>query len=243
MRIADLISLAKISNLAVLDLSDGQVSIDRKSSSFNERVMRTWSELAASGSFRHLRVLILGWQEHLDQWLFRYLPFFTNLQAVIVTDSAKIHQKNRKDWEAVAAEYGWEGRRSKRSAKSLRPHFSEPESPLCAVSGLYYTTLDSSAVRPLLECWIGTPRKWTHILDDFPGTRTVFFDRVREIVPPNMNPSLSYVTSKRNRERSAASSAPSSPQPKRTHKPELRTMKAAAGGDLNDLLAQYHTKK
>ncbi|KAI9876857.1 MAG: hypothetical protein M1823_007200, partial [Watsoniomyces obsoletus] len=45
-RAADLISLSGISNLVILDLSDGQAAIDTKVSSLDERVFRTWAELA-----------------------------------------------------------------------------------------------------------------------------------------------------------------------------------------------------
>ena len=32
--------------------------------------------------------------------------------------------------------------------------------------------------RPIIECWMADPHPWTHIIDDFPGTRTIWFDRV-----------------------------------------------------------------
>ena len=35
-----------------------------------------------------------------------------------------------------------------------------------------------AARKPILECWMGEPRPWLHILDDFPGSRTIWFDRV-----------------------------------------------------------------
>ncbi|RMZ84158.1 hypothetical protein DV738_g787, partial [Chaetothyriales sp. CBS 135597] len=180
-RVADLMLLVNVPNLAVLDLSDGQVSVDPlTSSSFDERVMKGWSELASSpssSSFKQLRVLLLGWQVHVDQWLFKYLSLFPNLQQVIVSDCPKLHQKNRKEWQDTATVCGWEARHSKRSAKSLRPHLDERNFATGAVSGLYYTTLHGSPSRPMLECWIGRPKMWSHILDDFPGTRTIYLDR------------------------------------------------------------------
>ncbi|RMZ88014.1 hypothetical protein DV736_g4756, partial [Chaetothyriales sp. CBS 134916] len=234
-RIADLMLLGKVPNLAVLDLSDGQVSFNPQSSSFDERVLRAWSELASLGSFKQLRVLLLGWQVHVDQWLFDYLPFFPNLQQVMVTDCPKLHQKNRKEWEDTAADHGWEARHSKRSAKSLRPYIMEPNFALGAVSGLYYTTLHGAPSRPMLECWIGTPRKWMHILDDFPGTRTIYFDRVQD---PLRTQSARPASGKRIRHQQTISSTPTSPEPKRMQKPKIRT--AAPGRqELDGLLSHY----
>lgn len=189
--VADLVLMANVPNLAVLDLSDGQVAIDMKTSSFNERVLRTWAEIAARRKgFFHLRVLLLGWQD-LDIWLFKYLPYFPNLSQVIITDSQNLNQRNRKDWEVPATAVGYEARHAKRSAKSLRPVLDDPDFHKYSVSGFL---LDQSGQndgsggsshkrRPILECWLGTPRKWTHILEDFPGTRTIYFDRVKSVEP------------------------------------------------------------
>ena len=197
-RVADLVSLHQLSNLGVLDLSDGQITIDTKVSSFDERVMRTWAELAeAKKSFQYLQVLLLGWQEHVSMWLLKYLNSFPSLRQVVLTDCPNIHQKNRRNWEAGFLECGWEARRAKKSAKSLRPVFNEPGFHVGAVSGLLYLETNtpsseyekddsSRAGKPVLECWLGTPKTWTHILDDFPGTRTIFFDRVQmssEVAP------------------------------------------------------------
>ena len=195
-RVPDLVSLGNIPNLAVLDLSDGQVAIDTKVSSFDERVMRTWAELAqSSGKLKQLRVILLGWQEHLSVWLFKYLNRFPLLRQVVITDCPKIHQKNRKEWEPFATEKGWAARHSKRSAKSLRPILNEPGFHVGAVSGVLSSRQESPArvndtsstrsevPRPVLEFWLGTPRTWTHILDDFPSTRTIIFDRVEQQLP------------------------------------------------------------
>ena len=190
--VADLVSMANISNLAVLDLSDGQVAIDMKTSSFNERVLRTWAEIAGRREgFFHLRALLLGWQD-LDIWLFKYLPYFPNLSHMIITDSQNLNQRNRKDWESPASSAGYEARHAKKSAKSLRPILDDPDFHKYSVSGLLVKQSDRSdgneggyshKQRPILECWLGTPRKWTHILEDFPGTRTIYFDRVKSVQP------------------------------------------------------------
>ena len=181
-RIADLISVATIPNLTVLDLSDGQNSISMIVSPFNERIFRTWADLARAGqAFQHLEALFFGWQ-NLDAWLFQYLPNFPALKKVVVTDSPRLHQKNRKDWEPLAVEYGWEARHAKRSAKSLRSVLDGSGFYKCSVSGImsqFDTNASTAAARPVVECWLGSPLRWHHILDDFPGTRTIYFDRTR----------------------------------------------------------------
>ncbi|EXJ85727.1 hypothetical protein A1O1_06095 [Capronia coronata CBS 617.96] len=192
MTTVDLVSIHTVTNLAVLDLSDGQVTIDNNVSKFDERVMRSWAELAASGqAFQHLRVLLCGWQEFVSDWIFRYTDSFPSLCHLIVTDCPRMHQRNRGDWEPVSQAAGWEARHSKRSAKSLRPVIGNDDFYYGSVSGCYYDSMalfrDLAHPRrpnvverlPLLEVWLGSPRQWSHIVDDFPSTRTVFFDNVR----------------------------------------------------------------
>jgi hypothetical protein len=191
-RSADLASVANVTNLAILDLSDGQVTIDMKTSAFDERLMRSWAEVAASRrGFANLRVLLLGWQ-NLDTWLFKYLPFFPALSCVVITDSQKLTQRNRKDWESLAQAAGLEARHAKRSAKSLRPILDDLDFYRYSVSGFLFDESQPEGDpqpspkhrhRPVLECWLGTPRKWTHILEDFPSTRTIFFDRSSLVNP------------------------------------------------------------
>ncbi|KEF62607.1 uncharacterized protein A1O9_00580 [Exophiala aquamarina CBS 119918] len=190
---SELVSLHKITNLAVLDLSDGQVTIDNNQSTFDERVMRTWGELAMSReAFQYLRVFMFGWQENLSAWIFKYVDQFPSLCQIIVTDCPRMHQKNRSDWEDISKAVGWEGRHAKKSAKSLRPIIADPEFYFGTVSGCYYESMElfenlaaseaTPAVTdpmPLLEISIGSPRQWSHVVEDFPSTRTIVFDNVK----------------------------------------------------------------
>lgn len=253
----DILDISKISNLAVLDLSDGQTRVTSTVSSFNERVMRALGELARTdGAFRHLRVLLLGWQEHVDSWIFKYLHHFPSLCCVVMTDCAKIHQKNRADWEDIAEEHGWEARHAKRSAKSLKPVLDDKSFYLGAVSGMYYHVEDNFASlkhpnrpaevkrRPVLECWLGTPRLWTHIVDDFPGPRTVWFDRKRVVMNHSINwlegssKLIEHEQIKRARDVSQTSQESRSPPPKRSQgKGQLRNKPAAP--TATDLLRQF----
>lgn len=188
----DLVSIHKVTNLAVLDLSDGQVTIDNMHSTFDHRVMRAWGELATSRqAFQHLRVFMFGWQENLSEWIFQYVDQFPSLCQIIVTDCPQMHQKNRGEWEHIALRAGWEGRHAKKSAKSLRPVLGDPTFYSGSVSGCYYENMErfeSLAPKrrpnvkhplPLLEVWIGSPRQWSHIMEDFPSTRTIIFDNVK----------------------------------------------------------------
>jgi len=236
-RTADLVAVANIKNLAILDLSDGQNAIDIKTSSFNERVMRSWAEITqARQGFCYLRVLMLGWQD-VDMWLFKYLPCFPSLSKVIITDSQHLTQRNRREWEADALSAGYEARHAKRSVKSLRSVLDEPHYYRCAVSGLLYedqgqastsaSTSQPSAKPqlPVLECWLGNPRKWTHILEDFPGTRTIYFDRIAERQTSSagldtvIHPRITDVTKRNRQVESGASSPPYKRVPKAAPKP------------------------
>lgn len=245
----DLVAISKIRNLAVLDLSDGQVTIYNKVSLFEERIMRTWAELAISeNAFRHLRVLLLGWQENVSTWLFKYLEQFPSLTYIILTDCPKMHQRNRVEWEPIAKQYGWEARSAKKSVKTLRPHLDDGILARGAVSGLHY---DCEALheelrhpnkpllgnRPLLECWIGNPRLWTHIMDDFPGTRTIFFENVK---PKSSSTNKHFVTDvqehKRTRQPNLGAPGTNSPPPKRVPKSKMRNTTT-----VGDLLRDFYS--
>lgn len=189
--IADVIRVASIKNLAVLDLSDGHVT-EASSPAVDERIFRTWAELAVTeGAFRHLRVLMLGWQDVLSKWIFKYLDSFPSLCCLLVTDSLKMHQKNRSYWEEEAARYGWVARSAKKSAKSLKAILDDKSFHSAAVSGTYYDTQELfqqlasdkkpkvASRLPVLECWLGSPKRWLHVVEEFPGTRTVWFDNVK----------------------------------------------------------------
>ena len=188
--LADVIRIADIRNLAVLDLSDGNAT-ETSAMAIDERVFKAWSELAVQGAFKHLRVLLLGWQEGVSKCIFKYINNFPSLCYLLVTDSPNIRQRNRSNWEAEAAKHGWLARSAKRSAKSLRPLLDEKAFYPGAVSGCYYSSQelydqlaaeknpDTRTRRPILECWIGNPRIWTHVVEEYPGTRTVWFDNTK----------------------------------------------------------------
>lgn len=185
----DLVSLSIITNLTVLDLSDGQLYIENRESTLDVRIMRSWSELASSGrAFRSLRVLMLGWQEKIDIWIFDLLDSFPRLNIFIMTDCRWIHHKNHKEWEEHAWEHGWNIMPSKRGTKHLRSLLDDRSFPPASISNLHYESVRVAAEdgrisaqngmdRPLVECWLGSPRPWRHVIDEFPGTRTVILQK------------------------------------------------------------------
>ena len=121
---------------------------------------------------------MLGWQGGVDRWIFPYLSIFPNLEVFVVTDCAKLHQKNRAYWEAAAGECGWTARHAKKSAKSLKPVLDDQTFYRGAVGGMLRNDGEREKKKPVLEAWLGSPRPWTHVVDDFPGLRTVWFDKV-----------------------------------------------------------------
>ena len=252
-RTADLVAIANITNITALDLSDGRVTIDTRLSAFDERVLRTWAELAQSGrAFQHLRVLMFGWQEQLSFWLFKYLSRFPALERIVLTDCPHLHQRNRKDWEQLALDAGFEARHAKKSAKGLRPILFAPDFQHGAISGLCYidpsdengsetppgkqADFDDHDRNPLLECWLGTPRTWNHIVDDFPGTKTIWFDKVLNTSRPIQSEVVKKPT-KHERPTSSSSQAVYSPPQKRNVRsaPKMKQTKH----DLTNVLAGF----
>lgn len=253
--IPELVSIATIRNLTVLDLSDGQLLFDTKPSLFDERIMRTWAELASNGkAFASLRVLMLGWQDSLSGWLFKYLDCFPSLCFVVTTDCKYMHQKNRSEWEETVSAHGWMAHHAKKSVKMLRPLLDDENFHTAAVSKLYYHSHglwqdlaaprkpDEASTLPVVECWLGTPRLWTHILDEFPGTRTVFFENTK-IKSTSSSRTASgggenIESAKRTRDPVNVAQSPLSPPRKRSHGRDTIRAKApvmTAAGLLEDM--------
>lgn len=150
--------------------------------------MRSWSELARSGrAFRNLRVLMLGWQEKIDSWIFDFLDDFPKLRLLIISRCRNFDHKNHRDWEDNAWSHHWTFMPSKRGVKHLRTLLDDKSLYKGKVAGMHHESgLDpanadsqhSSAPKiPLLELWLGTPRAWTHIMDEYAGTGTIYFRR------------------------------------------------------------------
>jgi hypothetical protein len=224
--------------------------------------MRAWADLARAGqAFRHLRALLFGWQEHLSDWIFKYAASFPSLCYIIVTDCPQIHQRNRADWEPISQAAGWDARHAKRSAKSLRPIISPPDFHFGSVSGCYYDSTDLfdqltahrrrpdllRERRPVLEVWMAGPRQWSHIVDDFPSTRTIFYENVQTKAWMDKNPTSSVGVgdgdpTKRLRDQDTTSSpGTASPPPKRGPVKKGPAMRTSGKKDIGELLRNFQT--
>ncbi|KAI1608651.1 hypothetical protein EDD36DRAFT_447466 [Exophiala viscosa] len=257
MSTADLVAIHKTTNLAVLDLSDGRILPDIGSPRFDERVFRSWADLARNGqAFQHLRVLLFAWQDSLSDWIFKYVDAFPSLCRVLITDCPRMHQRNRVDWEPIAQAAGWEARHAKKSAKDLRPVVQGWRRETSGyVAGCYDESLelfkDLAHPRrpnmverlPMLEVWLDYPRPWTHVVDDFPSTRTIWFDNTKTRVWKEQTEGSqvkNHEVSKRVRNQDVASQGSASPPPKRGTKTQP-TMKSR-GKNITDLLGEFQPR-
>lgn len=271
---ADLIRLSTIRNLSILDLSDSPSTIDHPLSTFDERILRAWADLASPSNrevasrFQNLRILLLGWQDELGFWLFKYLHVFPQLCHVIVTDCRGMQNRNKMMWLHQSRQYGWEPRSAKKSAKSLRPVIDEQgDAVIGRVSGLMYESEEilgelfgqnkehvEKERKPVLEMWLNRPRPWTHIVDDFPGTRTVWFDKIGDVQKErredyqavtstaqdnaNLKTTDSLPSDRMKRAREAASSGPDSDSQQRPRKLPPRLRSSGKKG-IGDVLADF----
>ena len=185
---SDLVRISQLRNLAVLDMSD-DISIDNCGAQIDERIFRAWTDVAKDReAFKHVRVILMRGQADVSAWIFRYLDNFPSLCFLILSDCRLIHQKNRVEWTDQAASYGWEARHAKKSARSLKHLIDDKNFYLGSISGCYYHSkeaFDELATKqksklpdrlPVVEVWIGKPKPWLHLIEEFPGTRTVWFD-------------------------------------------------------------------
>ena len=96
----DLISLSRMSNLAVLTIGQGVLTPDV---GLEDRIVRAWSNAAAEAdAFSMLRVLNLREQKHITARIFQYLPKFPSL-ALLSLDACAV---GNNDKEAALA-CGW----------------------------------------------------------------------------------------------------------------------------------------
>lgn len=184
---SDLVQIAQLHSVAVLDLStDG--FMEPFTSKLDERIFKSWTSMIETGAFQHLRVMLLRGQPHIAAWLFKYLAMFPALAFVVCTDCRYIHQKSRNEWRDEAIEHGWDARHGKRSARSMKELIDDEQLRMGAISRCYYhveSLLSRSEEeqrvhrKPIVEAWLGGPKPWTHLIDEFPGTRTVWFDNTR----------------------------------------------------------------
>lgn len=90
--VPELVEIESVKNLVALELnasSEPETLVNDKTTmpmaGLNDRVVRTWSELAESGAaFAHLQVLRLSYQEHVSRVTLQYLRSFPSLRLLVV---------------------------------------------------------------------------------------------------------------------------------------------------------------
>lgn len=229
---ADLVKIAGISNLAILDLSDNLATVDLSPSRFDERIFKTWAELALqNGAFKSLRALLFGWQPAISTWIFSYLNSFPALRLLVVTACPEFGQSNRKMWEPIATKAHWEARHAKKSVQLMRTVITEETFCFGAVSSMLFdAAIFGSRIsnKPVLECWLGGPPAWENVQTVFPkATQTVWLEKV-DVVASSVQPQKVIDQSKRLRGTGEIAKETRSPSSKRTNamvrsKPNTKT--------------------
>lgn len=233
---ADLVKIAGISNLAILDLSDNLATVDLSPSRFDERIFKTWAELALEeGAFKHLRVLLFGWQPAISVWIFKYLNSFPALRLPVVTACTEFGQSNRKTWEPIATKAHWEARHAKKSVQLMRATINEENFYFGAVSSMLFDAAifgSKISKKPVLECWLGGPPAWENVQTVFPkATQTVWLEKV-DNVAGSVQPQKALDQSKRLRDAEVVTKESRSPPPKRTNAKVRPKVNAKTAADL-----------
>lgn len=108
-RVPELVKLADVTNLVSLEVNTSrdtpELLQDQEVVSLNDRVLRTWSELAkTSGAFKYLRVLRLYHQRELTEQAFCYLSRLPALEYCVL---AMCDQMTQKSAIKAARSQGW----------------------------------------------------------------------------------------------------------------------------------------
>ncbi|KAK2763815.1 hypothetical protein FQN54_009433 [Arachnomyces sp. PD_36] len=109
--VSDLVGISSVVNLVALNISyfkppkSAPIPEDREIITLNDRIIRSWSEQARTGTaFRHLRVLMVRGQHDLSDGLFRYLDSFPALIILVVAGCEQVTSDAAKK---TAERYGW----------------------------------------------------------------------------------------------------------------------------------------
>lgn len=111
-RVPELVELADVTNLVSLEVNTSMSGRDtpelqgQEVVSLNNRILRTWSELAeTSGAFKHLRVLRLYQQRDLTEQSFGYLSRLPSLEYCVLAMCDRMTQKSA---IKTARSQGWD---------------------------------------------------------------------------------------------------------------------------------------
>ncbi|PLB46853.1 hypothetical protein P170DRAFT_511527 [Aspergillus steynii IBT 23096] len=115
--VPELVEISDVRNLVALDVitpagaglvSDDPETPDLQVTALNDRIVRTWSELAqTTGAFAHLRILRLFYQDDLSKVVLRYLARIPALQFIVVYECDGLTRAMRRGmdgWEAYSSD-------------------------------------------------------------------------------------------------------------------------------------------
>lgn len=96
-RVPELVELADVTNLVSLEVNTSSHLLelqDHEVASLNDRIIRTWSELAeTTGAFKHLQVMRLYQQRELTEQSFRYLSKLPALEYCVLAVCDRMTQE------------------------------------------------------------------------------------------------------------------------------------------------------
>lgn len=109
--VPELVEIASVKNLVALELNTSS-ELETFSSetglpmtALNDRIFRTWSELAASdGAFAHLRVLMISHQKQVSAVILRFLRSFPSLRLLVICGCPNLARLFRNSGKAIE---GW----------------------------------------------------------------------------------------------------------------------------------------
>lgn len=109
--VPELVEIANVKNLVALELNTSSEletfsnETDLPMTALNDRIVRTWSELATSGAFAHLRVLRISHQKQVSPVILRFLRSFPSLRLLVICDCPNIGRLFKKSSKAIE---GWQ---------------------------------------------------------------------------------------------------------------------------------------
>lgn len=109
--VPELVEIANVKNLVALELNTSSEletfssETDLPMTALNDRIVRTWSDLAVSGAFAHLRVVRISHQKQVSPVILRLLRSFPSLRLLVICDCPNIARLFKKGSKAIE---GWQ---------------------------------------------------------------------------------------------------------------------------------------
>lgn len=109
--VPELVEIANIKNLVALELNTSSEletfsnEPDLPMTALNDRIVRTWSDLAASGAFAHLRVVRISHQKQVSPVILRFLRSFPSLRLLVICDCPNVSRLFKKSNKPIE---GWQ---------------------------------------------------------------------------------------------------------------------------------------